>query len=96
MSALKKSLQTLGAITAIGGLVATAPVPAFAQANPCAPKARRGCKPCAPKAQKSGNPCAPAAKKAKNNPGAQSVIMVPGPAIDWIAAPGRRDLEAEA
>jgi hypothetical protein len=66
MSALKKSLQTLGAITAIGGLVATAPVPAFAQANPCAPKARRGCKPCAPKAQKSGNPCAPAAKKAKN------------------------------
>lgn len=66
MSALKNSLKTLGAITAISGLVAAVPVASHAQTNPCAPAARRGCKPCAPKAQKAGNPCAPAAKKAKN------------------------------
>ncbi len=48
MTTLKKSLQTLSAIAAVGGMVAATPVPAAAQgANPCAPKS------------KSSNPCAP-------------------------------------
>lgn len=67
MSTLKKSLQTLGSLAAIGGLVAGAPLAASAQAtNPCAPKAGKAMNPCAPKAKKaskstakkSGNPCA--------------------------------------
>jgi hypothetical protein len=66
MSMLKKSLQTLGSIAALGMIAAT-PLPAFAQAsNPCAPKARKAANPCAPKAGKAANPCAPVAKKAAN------------------------------
>ena len=39
MTTLKKSLQTLGSIAAVGGLLAAVPLPAVAQkANPCAPK----------------------------------------------------------
>jgi hypothetical protein len=65
MTALKKSLQTLGSIAAVGGLLAGAPVPAAAQtANPCAPKAKAA-NPCAGK-KKAANPCAPAGKKAAN------------------------------
>jgi hypothetical protein len=71
MSTLKKSLLTLGAIAAIGGLVAATPLPALAQtANPCAPNASstsapkaKAANPCAPKA-KTANPCAPKAKAA--------------------------------
>ncbi|MDE1935983.1 hypothetical protein [Bradyrhizobium sp.] len=67
MPSLKKSLQTLGSIAAVGGIIAATPVPAAAQgANPCAPKGKMAnpCKgkaanPCAAK----GNPCA-----AKGNP----------------------------
>lgn len=63
MTTLKKSLQTLGAIAAVGGMIAATPVPAAAQgSNPCAPKSKSS-NPCAPKAKKAGNPCA-----AKSNP----------------------------
>jgi hypothetical protein len=68
MSILKKSLQTLGSIAALG-VVAATPLPALAQStNPCAPKAGKAMNPCAPKAAKAkaANPCAPAAKKAMN------------------------------
>lgn len=59
MATLKKSLQTLGSIAAIGGLIAAAPLPAAAQAgNPCAPKSGKMANPCAPKAKKAANPCA--------------------------------------
>ena len=62
MSTLKKSLQTVGSIVAVGGMLAAAPLPAVAQqTNPCAPKAKAA-HPCAGK--KAANPCAPAAKKA--------------------------------
>jgi hypothetical protein len=61
MTTLKKSLQTLGSIAAVGGMLAAAPLPAVAQqTNPCAPKAAN---PCAGK-KKAANPCAPAGKKA--------------------------------
>jgi hypothetical protein len=64
MTSLKKSLQTLGSIAAVGGMLAAAPLPAAAQtANPCAPKAKAA-NPCAGK--KAANPCGPAAKKAAN------------------------------
>jgi len=64
MTTLKKSLQTLGSIAAVGGMLAAAPLPATAQtANPCAPKAKAA-NPCAGK--KAANPCAPAAKKGAN------------------------------
>ncbi len=67
MTTLKKSLQTLAAIAAVGGLVAATPLSALAQAsNPCAPKASKTTNPCAPKDKKASNPCAPAAKKAAN------------------------------
>jgi hypothetical protein len=57
MTSLKKSLQTLGSIAAVGGLLAGAPLPALAQkANPCAPKAKAA-NPCAGK--KAANPCTP-------------------------------------
>jgi len=60
MSTLKKSLQTLSSIAAIGGLVAATPLPASAQsANPCAPKRSKSMNPCAPKSGKAMNPCAP-------------------------------------
>lgn len=63
MATLKKSLQTLGAIAAVSGMIAGAPVPAAAQgSNPCAPKSKSS-NPCAPKGQKAANPCAP-----KGNP----------------------------
>lgn len=63
MTTLKKSLQTLGAIAAVGGMIAAAPVPAAAQgSNPCAPKSKSS-NPCASKAKKMTNPCA-----AKGNP----------------------------
>lgn len=59
MTTLRKSLQVLGAIAAVGGMIAAAPVPAKAQAgNPCAPKSGSMAKPCAPK-DKKANPCAP-------------------------------------
>ena len=67
MSSLKKSLQALGSIAAVGGLLAAAPLPALAQkANPCAPKSKaanpcagkKAANPCAPKS--AGNPCRPA------------------------------------
>jgi hypothetical protein len=72
MSTLKKSLQTLGSIAAVGGMIAATPLPAAAQAtNPCAPKAGRTANPCAPNAKKkAANPCAPAAKKGANPCGA--------------------------
>lgn len=64
MLTLKKSLLTLASALAIGGLVAGAPMSAFAQ-NPCAPKAANPCakkaNPCAKKAnpcEKKANPCA--------------------------------------
>ena len=65
MSTLKKSLQTLASIAALGSMIAATPLPASAQgSNPCAPKARKAANPCVPKAKK-----APAAKKAsKANP----------------------------
>jgi hypothetical protein len=64
MTTLKKSLQTLGSIAAVGGMLAAAPLPAVAQqGNPCAPKAKAA-NPCAGK--KAANPCAPGAKKAAN------------------------------
>lgn len=66
MSMLKKSLQTLGSIAALGMIAAT-PLPASAQSsNPCAPKARKAANPCAPKARKAANPCAAAKKKVMN------------------------------
>lgn len=64
MSTLRKSLQTLGSIAAIGGLVVGTALPSSAQrANPCAP---RGSNPCAPNSKKNAkkkgaNPCAPRA-----------------------------------
>ena len=62
MATLKKSLQTLGSIAAISGMIAAAPVPAAAQgSNPCAPKSGKMANPCAPKATKAANPCAPKA-----------------------------------
>jgi hypothetical protein len=62
MTTLKKSLQTLGSIAAVSGILAAAPLPALAQkTNPCAPKTKAA-NPCA--AKKAANPCAPAAKKA--------------------------------
>ncbi|MDF2114021.1 hypothetical protein PY365_00420 [Roseiarcaceae bacterium H3SJ34-1] len=63
MPTLKKTLQTLGSIAAVGGMIAATPVPAAAQgANPCAPKTKSS-NPCGPKAKKAANPCA-----AKGNP----------------------------
>lgn len=60
MASLRKSLQTLGAIAAVGGMVAASAVPAAAQgANPCAPKSGKMAHPCGPKAKKAANPCAP-------------------------------------
>ena len=62
MTTLKKSLQTLASIAAIGGFIAATPLPAMAQtSNPCAPKASAA-NPCA---SKVGNPCAPKDKAAK-------------------------------
>jgi len=62
MSTLRKSLQTLGSIAAIGGLIAAAPLPAVAgSSNPCAPKSKRAANPCAPKTTRAANPCAPKA-----------------------------------
>jgi hypothetical protein len=71
MSSLKKSLQILGSIAAVSGMVAATAAPARAQAaNPCAAKtAKNPCaaktakNPCAAKganpcAAKTGNPCA--------------------------------------
>ena len=44
MSSLKKSLQVLGSIAAVSGMVAATAVPARAQAaNPCAAKATNPC-----------------------------------------------------
>jgi hypothetical protein len=64
MTTLKKSLQTLGSIAAVGGMLAAVPLQAVAQkANPCAPKAKAA-NPCAGK--KAANPCAPAAKNVGN------------------------------
>jgi hypothetical protein len=65
MTTFRKSLFTLGAAIAVGGLLAAMPAPAMAQAaNPCAPKAQTTGQPNA----KAGNPCAakPAAPKAAN------------------------------
>jgi hypothetical protein len=60
VSTLKKSLQTLGSIVALGGLMAASPLPAVAQtASPCAPKGTKAANPCAPKSSKAANPCAP-------------------------------------
>lgn len=70
MSSLRKSLQVLGSIAAVSGVMAAAAAPARAQMgnpcsakaakNPCAAKAARN--PCAAKANpcaaKTGNPCA--------------------------------------
>lgn len=56
MTSLKKSLATLGSIVAVGGMLAATPLPAAAQKNPCAPKAKAA-NPCAGK--KAANPCAP-------------------------------------
>jgi hypothetical protein len=56
MATLKKSLQTLGSIAAISGMIAAAPVPAAAGgANPCAPKSGQAANPCAPKTTKASN-----------------------------------------
>ncbi len=71
MTALRKSLQTLASIAAIGGLVAASPLPASAQGNPCAPRARKASNPCRAKAKRAANPCAakaanPCAAKAAN------------------------------
>jgi hypothetical protein len=64
MTTLKKSLQALGSIAAVGGMLAAASLPAAGQtANPCAPKAKAA-NPCAGK--KAAKPCAPAGKKAAN------------------------------
>lgn len=64
MMPLKKSLQTLGSIAVVGGMLAAAPLPAVAQqTNPCAPKAAN---PCAGKKKKAAHPCAPTGKKAAN------------------------------
>ena len=64
MASLRKTLQTLGTIAAVGGMVAAAPAPAAAQGtNPCAPKSGKMANPCAPKDKKTANPCAP-----KSNP----------------------------
>ncbi len=60
MPTLKKSLQTLGAIAAVAGMVAATQVSAAAGSNPCAPRhksAKRAANPC------KANPCA-----AKANP----------------------------
>ena len=59
MTRLRKSIQTLSSIAAVGGMIAAAPAPAMAQAgNPCAPKSGSMANPCAPK-DKKANPCAP-------------------------------------
>lgn len=59
---LKKALQTLASVAAVGGMIAAAPLPAMAQgANPCAPKSGKAANPCAPKSTKAMNPCAPKA-----------------------------------
>jgi len=59
MTTLKKSLQTVGSIVAVGGMLAAAPLPAVAQqTNPCAGK--KAANPCAPAAKKAANPCKPA------------------------------------
>jgi hypothetical protein len=72
VSTLKKSLQTLASIAAVGGMVAGTTLPAAAQgANPCAPKAKRAAKPCAPKGAKAAAPCGAKAVNpcsAKTNP----------------------------
>lgn len=68
MSQIKKSLQVLGSIAAVGGLLtAAAPLATAQAASPCAPKAKAA-NPCA---AKSKNPCAakaanPCAAKPKN------------------------------
>lgn len=78
VSSLKKSLQMLGSIAAVSGMVAATAAPARAQAaNPCAAKTGRN--PCAAKAAnpcaaKAANPCAakgsnPCAAKAANTGG---------------------------
>lgn len=60
MADLRKSLQALGAIAAVGGMIAAAPAPAAAQGgNPCAPKSGKMANPCGPKAKKAAHPCAP-------------------------------------
>ena len=59
MTALRKSLQTLASIAAIGGLVAASPLPASAQGNPCAPRARKASNPCRAKAKRAANPVPP-------------------------------------
>ena len=69
MSSLKKSLQILGSVVAVSGIVAATAAPAVAQgANPCAAKSSKN--PCAAKA--AANPCAakgnPCAAKASANP----------------------------
>lgn len=63
MGTLKKSVQTLASIAAIGGMIAAAPAPVAAQGkNPCAPRgSQQSGNPCAPKATKAANPCAPKA-----------------------------------
>ena len=72
MTTLKKSLQTLGSIAAIGGLIAATPAPAVAQtSNPCAPKAGKSGNPCKAKTKKAANPCKAKTANpcaAKNNP----------------------------
>ena len=69
MSSLKKSLQILGSVAAVGGMMAATAAPALAQAaNPCAAKTTKN--PCGAKA--AVNPCAakgnPCAAKASANP----------------------------
>ena len=64
MTSLKKSLQTLGSMAAVGGMLAAAPLPAVAQqTNPCAPKAKAA-NPCAGK-KKAAHPCAPGRRRAQ-------------------------------
>jgi hypothetical protein len=66
MTTLKKSLQTLGSIAAVGGILAATPLPAVAQkTNPCAPKAKAA-NPCAPNAKTTVKPCSPAGKTVAN------------------------------
>ena len=69
MSSLKKSLQILGSVGAVSGLMAATAAPAQAQAaNPCAANTTKN--PCGAKA--AANPCAakgnPCAAKASANP----------------------------
>jgi hypothetical protein len=90
MTALKKSLQTLGSIVAVGGMLAAAPLPAVAQqTNPCAPKAAN---PCAGK-KKAANPCAPAAKKPQRRR-RQIRVSLPIPARPRSKFEVRRSAEA--